>query len=254
MADSNKVPWRAIHEYLLEVGSAKTKQEFLFTALTRMDRMIPADACTGLFNDEGRLLLSEGVAESDVGLFNSYYRFRFPFVPKPEKFSDAWIERAGLEGCARIDWLRFEKYEYVADYAKPLGEHRTLVFCARKLPLLLARTRSRRGPGFSETDCAILSIVTPHLANFYSCFERMSKSAWPILDADEVRDRFPALSRREAEVASLLCQGLTAPEVASRLFIGRRTAETHITHIYQKLNARSKREAVRLVSQVAMEF
>jgi DNA-binding NarL/FixJ family response regulator len=54
-----------------------------------------------------------------------------------------------------------------------------------------------------------------------------------------------ALSRREREVARLAVAGLTARQIAERLFIGERTVETHLSHVYAKLGLRSKLELVR---------
>ena len=48
------------------------------------------------------------------------------------------------------------------------------------------------------------------------------------------------LSRREIEVAVLIAQGLTSKEVGARLFIERGTVDTHIQHIYNKLNIDSR--------------
>jgi DNA-binding NarL/FixJ family response regulator len=48
------------------------------------------------------------------------------------------------------------------------------------------------------------------------------------------------LSPREVEVAVLIAQGLTSKEVGSRLFIGRGTVDTHVQHIYNKLNIDSR--------------
>jgi DNA-binding NarL/FixJ family response regulator len=43
------------------------------------------------------------------------------------------------------------------------------------------------------------------------------------------------LTRREAEIASLIAQGLTNKDIAAKLFIAPRTAETHVAHILAKL-------------------
>jgi predicted ATPase/DNA-binding CsgD family transcriptional regulator len=48
------------------------------------------------------------------------------------------------------------------------------------------------------------------------------------------------LSARELEVAALIAQGLTNQEIADRLIIGRRTAETHAAHILGKLGLASR--------------
>src|SRR4051812_20614457 len=48
------------------------------------------------------------------------------------------------------------------------------------------------------------------------------------------------LSRREIEVAVLIAQGLTSKEVGHRLFIERGTVDTHVQHIYNKLDIESR--------------
>jgi DNA-binding CsgD family transcriptional regulator len=57
--------------------------------------------------------------------------------------------------------------------------------------------------------------------------------------AEGLRSRF-GLTRREAEVAVLLIQGLTNEEVAARLFISSHTARHHTENILTKLNLRSR--------------
>ena len=51
------------------------------------------------------------------------------------------------------------------------------------------------------------------------------------------------LTPREREVLSLIVQGKTDREIAARLFISRRTASTHVRHIYDKLDVSSRAEA-----------
>ena len=58
-----------------------------------------------------------------------------------------------------------------------------------------------------------------------------------------------ALTDTEQKVAALVAEGLSNPEVAGRLYISRRTVETHMGHIFGKLTLSSRselREAVRL--------
>ncbi|PVG82005.1 ATPase [Nocardioides gansuensis] len=48
------------------------------------------------------------------------------------------------------------------------------------------------------------------------------------------------LTRREWEIAQMLAEGLSNKEIAERLVISRRTAETHVEHILTKLGFRSR--------------
>ncbi|GIN05661.1 DNA-binding response regulator [Planomonospora venezuelensis] len=54
----------------------------------------------------------------------------------------------------------------------------------------------------------------------------------------------PRLSAREEEVLTLLADGLGTSEIAGRLYLSESTAKTHITHIYQKLGAANRAQAL----------
>jgi DNA-binding NarL/FixJ family response regulator len=49
-----------------------------------------------------------------------------------------------------------------------------------------------------------------------------------------------ALTRREQGIAALVAEGLTNRQIAGKLFISKRTAETHIQHILNKLGVNSR--------------
>jgi DNA-binding CsgD family transcriptional regulator len=49
-----------------------------------------------------------------------------------------------------------------------------------------------------------------------------------------------SMTRTETTVAVLVAEGLSNPQIAERLFLSRRTVETHISHIITKLHAHSR--------------
>lgn len=51
---------------------------------------------------------------------------------------------------------------------------------------------------------------------------------------------WPDLSRREAEVASLVAAGLTNKEIARRLFVSLNTVNAHTLHIFRKMGVRTR--------------
>ena len=65
----------------------------------------------------------------------------------------------------------------------------------------------------------------------------------PSLDASPRIDN-GGLTAREKEVLQMAMQGLTAAQVAERLFISKRTVETHLERAYNKLGVRSKRQLI----------
>lgn len=71
-------------------------------------------------------------------------------------------------------------------------------------------------------------------------------SGWAVADASGI----PAgpvsisLSRRELEVMRLLAAGMSDRAIAERLFIGERTVNTHVGHVFAKLGVRNRAAAV----------
>jgi two-component system, NarL family, response regulator NreC len=78
-----------------------------------------------------------------------------------------------------------------------------------------------------------------------------------LIEADAAAERRAEedpLSEREREVLRLLALGHTNQEIAKRLYISVRTAETHRAHIMQKLRLGSRAELVRYaISQGLLE-
>ncbi len=52
------------------------------------------------------------------------------------------------------------------------------------------------------------------------------------------------LSERQLEVLTLLANGLSNPEICAQLDVTLETVKTHVTHILQRLRARSRAHAV----------
>ncbi len=57
-----------------------------------------------------------------------------------------------------------------------------------------------------------------------------------------VESGWEALSPKEREVAALVAQGLSNPQIGERLYISRRTVETHLAHTFRKLGITNRIE------------
>ena len=78
-------------------------------------------------------------------------------------------------------------------------------------------------------------------------FEQLGAATWIEKARAELgriggRIREEGLTAAERRVAALVAEGRTNREVAAALFLGERTVETHLTHVYAKLGVRSRAE------------
>jgi DNA-binding CsgD family transcriptional regulator len=82
-------------------------------------------------------------------------------------------------------------------------------------------------------------------------FERLGAATWIENARAELgriggRTRAEGLTLAERRVAALVAEGRTNREVAAALFVGERTVETHLSHVYAKLAIRSRTELARV--------
>jgi DNA-binding NarL/FixJ family response regulator len=57
------------------------------------------------------------------------------------------------------------------------------------------------------------------------------------------------LTRREAEILSMMARGMANPEIASTLYLSSHTVKSHINRIFSKTGAVDRNDAVRYARQ-----
>jgi DNA-binding CsgD family transcriptional regulator len=227
--------WRRINDYLLEVGGKRDPRALCETALASIASLVPYDAAIlYLLDDEGicdSFLVNVDRKWSDayIGHFSRIDRGRYSF------------ESAG-EGTA--EWAAAPDGEFVSDFIRPQRFERsaTLQFAGDDRRLRACASLHRTGRArFTEAEIGSMRIVKPHLANLYSNLSQSRAARKP-------RSSSP-LSRREGEIADLLCEGVGPARIGSRLCISPRTVDKHIESIHRKLGVSSRQELlVRLLS------
>ena len=60
-----------------------------------------------------------------------------------------------------------------------------------------------------------------------------------------------SLTPMETDVTRLTAEGLTNPEIGARLYISRRTVETHLSHVFRKLDLANRTQLVAELSRRA---
>ena len=69
---------------------------------------------------------------------------------------------------------------------------------------------------------------------------------------DERELRRLGISKREYEVLELIAQGLSNQEIAGKLFVSLNTVKTHSSHLFMKLDARRRTEAIRRAQELKL--
>lgn len=74
----------------------------------------------------------------------------------------------------------------------------------------------------------------------------------PDFTLNEPELRRLGISKREYEVLELIAQGLSNQEIAGKLFVSLNTVKTHSSHLFMKLDARRRTEAIRRAQELKL--
>jgi DNA-binding CsgD family transcriptional regulator len=158
-------------------------------------------------------------------------------LPEPWPLADAARSRA-LFAAATGD---FEAS--FGAFTSALAEH-------ERLPMPFERARTLLALGAAQRRARHRAEARASLQQALRIFQELRTPVWAEKARAELgriggRAREKGLTPAESRVAALVAEGRTNREVAAALFLGERTVETHLTHIYAKLGVRSRTELAR---------
>jgi DNA-binding CsgD family transcriptional regulator len=61
-----------------------------------------------------------------------------------------------------------------------------------------------------------------------------------------------SITRRELEILELIAQGLSNREIAAKLYVSENTVKTHASHVFDKLGAKRRTQAVQLAKEFGL--
>jgi DNA-binding CsgD family transcriptional regulator len=174
--------------------------------------------------------------------------------------ADSWVEelRAFADGTG-MAWALAAVHHCEAIFGGPDAEERFRL-------ALEWHARSPRLPAKARTQLALGEFLRRHrrradarepLREALQTFESLGASAWAERARQELRASGETLRRgddlvateltpSEAQIATLVRQGLTNKDVAGRLFVSPRTVDFHLRNVYTKLGISSRTELAAL--------
>jgi DNA-binding CsgD family transcriptional regulator len=225
----------------------------------------------------GFLELSLGDPGAALSQLGRSYELRSDFMLEPGQRLELGDFLEALVGVGELDRAD-QVLATWQERAERLGRASTLAILGRSRGLLLAargdlegasasfeaalREHARTADPFQHARTLLALGATERRAKRRSdarttleaaqaVFERLGSPLW----ADKARaelgrigGRSPSsgdLTESERRVAVLVAEGKTNREVATALFLGERTVASHLTHIYAKLDVRSRTELAR---------
>ena len=241
MPDYPDLPWSKINDYLMEITTARNIDQLLHEALLNIGNLVPFDH-SGLlgFLDLPQQMPRQVIYQETLGgsqscfqAFQKYYHRLMPDVGMT------------MIKVVVVDWYNYRSTEFVTDFILPYHARYSAVLTNfrqhRHGDLNLTIHRSNDLSPFTAAEIQMLQIVQGHLMNYCEMFSLANPDCqYP--DAAEIRTVFPALTRREAEIAALLCRKYTAEMIASRLLISQLTVYKHIENIYAKLKINCRKD------------
>jgi DNA-binding CsgD family transcriptional regulator len=245
MAERKLLPWRKMWDYIGELGESPSLRDMLRRAVEKLPRLISCEqaiACLAAVDPAHSttqvLVEHDGAPENAIHAYCERYFYQdiarlymdrispmYQMDWRQAKLADNAFVREFIHGLLHID-LSAGIPIYDADGTGGLN---------------LCFTRVRTG-AVSSRDEGIMIALRPHVANLYSLFKRLETLPADHLFAAELAREAELLSKREAEIAGLLCKRLHVHEIATLLMISKRTVETHIQHIYDKLHVNNRVE------------
>ncbi|MFP4534263.1 MAG: helix-turn-helix transcriptional regulator [Spirochaetaceae bacterium] len=180
-------------------------------------------------------------SEPRVREFNTHFNRQIPI-----------FKEASVLDFGPIRWERYRETEYVADFMHPIGVRTSsggaLVDRFSGERYVVWVNRNDRLQNFSDLEAHSIQLLCRYSERIVSLRSELDAMETSLITHPELGPEAEILSRRESEVARLLCRRLTMKEMSVILKLSPRTVERHALHIYQKLNVEGRRELTRLLT------
>lgn len=232
--------WQTIYDVVSLCGKARSPTELASKVLDHLKVLCPYDQALAYFFDGNGKVCGQQLLNIDEQWSTMYLGY---YVNMDSTYSCYKDVRENTNYHAKyIDWGNEPAAEFISQYIRPRGVKYSYGFGLFDLNgnyrtvIALDRLRQRN---FSPDELYNLSLAVSllnelHKNFFYQGFQQhqLRQNSWET----------SKLTPREAEIADLLCQGISPANISRTLYIAPSTTYKHINHIYEKLHVSSRQE------------
>jgi DNA-binding CsgD family transcriptional regulator len=174
------------------------------------------------------------------------------FLAGPARFGRKSALMSAARVAAQIELARSEYGRAITECgrARELAAAIGLPLEAGRIELLAARCHARAGR-WAAAERSLRAARGQFIAIGANAYLQLADALAPELGLTlrDESDPFVALTRREHDIALLVCERLTNAEIAERMYLSRKTIETHLSHAYDKLNVSGRGELIAMFDQ-----
>ncbi|HET6451249.1 MAG TPA: hypothetical protein VFI08_08050, partial [Spirochaetia bacterium] len=191
MLDNSSLPWDRLLDLLSSLESCQSPEQFYGALAAGLAPLVPFDVAAVFCRGMNRLLFAAGGTPSRLRYATAHHLSVMPFLADPASRPAALRTVDGSHSRTRAGSPHVVR---MAVGGGPTGSNR-----------FVALHRFGRSRGFSARETKILKVLSPHVCNLAALIDRLPERAEPEPTGDELDRAIRALTRRERQVASLLC-------------------------------------------------
>lgn len=246
---SSEPDWKKINNFILACESSHNPKELVASILTNAVDICRFEQAIVFFMDNNKKVTHNHLVNFSQNN-RDFYLNSYAYAKDNIKFSlvQEYRERPNVVDLILINWQDEEDNEFIKDYIRPLGLTYSLclVFYDSygNYRTVMSLDRFVK-PCFTPKELLNMYCAFPHLANLHKNYfykPENGDQAVEVFTKDNSN-----LTRREAEIANLLCDGMSPSNVSKTLYISIATTYKHISNIYEKLGISSQRELLALM-------
>ncbi|MBS7526906.1 helix-turn-helix transcriptional regulator [Fusibacter paucivorans] len=240
-----QLPWMKINDFLLYIESLSDSKNFSMQVIQKLHTLIPYDRFSVFYVDSNGKLNDATIMGADEGWIERY----FDYYSKLEQGNYSLLEKLNDGSSSKIkvksrDWTESKPNEFITDFIRPQGIKHSVGMMLHDvndyscIVFTLERTKLSK---YHASDIDTLSIVQPHIENLY---RKVLENGPKISKKDKYAKLRDVLTKREVEIAGLLCDGMTPRMISGKLYLSLSTTYKHIANIHTKLDVSNRQELI----------